>query len=472
MPIFGYMSTVTVSALKAFEALQQVPDEQLQWLIDHSEKRTIPDGELLTSPGLPMTGPHFIITGQLEGSLIQNGSKRELAIFEAGDITGYLPYSRGMVSKVYIRSMGDVLVLSYPTDKIRVMIETQFELTQALVHEMSNRVRSFTTMQQQNEKMMALGKLSAGLAHELNNPASAIVRDSVSLREHLKMQPEGFKKVIAIQMDAEQVDGVQQELFKILTEKDRPVLSLKEKSKREDELTDWLDEHGVEDNYDIAENFVDFNFDVDSLERFSTHIPDAYLAPVFNWISDLLVTERMVEDIQESSRRIAELVSSVKTFTHMDRGADKQYADIHNGIRNTLTMLGYKLKKGNITLVEEFDNTLPPVKAMIGELNQVWTNLIDNALDAMEPNGKGTLTIKTQKDREFVQVCIMDDGPGIPAEIVSQIFDPFFTTKEIGKGTGMGLEVVQRIVQQHNGSIKVKSVPHRTEFEVCFPIDG
>ena len=136
----------------------------------------------------------------------------------------------------------------------------------------------------------------------------------------------------------------------------------------------------------------------------------------------------------------------------MDRGADKQYADIHIGIRNTLTMLGYRKKKGNITLVEDYDFKLPPVKALIGELNQVWTNLIDNAFDAMDANGKGTLTIKTEQDKDFVQVTIMDDGPGIPEEIRSRVFDPFFTTKEMGKGTGMGLEVVQRIVNQHRGS--------------------
>ena len=139
---------------------------------------------------------------------------------------------------------------------------------------------------------------------------------------------------------------------------------------------------------------------------------------------------------------------------------------------NTLTMLGYKIKKGNITLVEDYDETLPPVNALIGELNQVWTNLIDNALDAMEINGKGTLTIKTEKDNKFVQVFIIDDGPGISDEVKPRIFDPFFTTKEMGKGTGMGLEVVQRIVHQHNGSIKVRSVPGKTEFIVCFPIDG
>jgi len=466
------MQSITVSTLKDFEALKNVPDDELQWLIDNCRHYTIQDGEHLTVQGQQLGGPHFIISGRFTLYIIQNGSRREFATFGAGNVTGYLPFSRGVIATANSQAIGDVELISFPTERIREMIKDHFEITQALVHVMSNRVREFTALQQQNEKMMALGKLSAGLAHELNNPASAIVRDSVSLIEHLRMEPQSFKKVIAIQMDAAQIDAVNNELFRLLALKDRPQLTLKEKTKREDELTNWLDAHNVENSYEVAENFVDFGFGTDNLETFCKSIPENYCSPVFNWISNLLVTERMVEDIQESSRRIADLVSSVKTFTHMDRGFDKQYADIHTGIRNTLTMLGYKLKKGNITFVENYDEALPPVKALIGELNQVWTNLVDNALDAMEPNGKGTLTIKTERDREFVQVTIMDDGPGIPNDIKSRIFDPFFTTKEMGKGTGMGLEVVQRIVNQHNGSIKVRSVPGKTEFIICFPIDG
>ncbi|MEO6979955.1 MAG: ATP-binding protein [Mucilaginibacter sp.] len=466
------MEPITVSTLKTFEALANVPDEQLQWLIDTCEERILPEGTLFMKPGDAMVGPHFIIDGELAAFVSQNNSKRELGIFGAGIITGYLPYSRGKTSNVYMKARNDVRILAFPTERIREMIKDHFELTQALVHVMSNRVREFTAFQQQNEKMMALGKLSAGLTHELNNPASAIVRDSVSLREHLRLEPQTFKKLIAIQMDNKQVDAVNDELFRVLAETERPKLTLKEKTKREEEIGDWLEGLDIEDPYDMAENFVDFNFKVEDLENFKSHIPDTYLSPVFGWINTVLVTEKMVEDIQESARRIAELVKSVKTFTHMDRGADKQYADIHIGIRNTLTMLGYRKKKGNITLVEDFDFTLPPVKALIGELNQVWTNLIDNAFDAMEQNGKGTLTIKTEKDKEFVRVSIIDDGPGIPEEIRSRVFDPFFTTKEMGKGTGMGLEVVQRIVNQHKGSIKVSSVPGHTEFVVCFLIDG
>jgi len=466
------MGQVTVSLLKTFEALKNVPGDELQWLINNCKLVQLQDGDFLTKQGQPLAGPHFIIEGRITVYLVQNGTRKEITVFKKGDITGYLPYSRGVTATASSQATGTLSVMSFPTEKIRELIKDHFEITQALVHVMSNRVREFTAMQQQNEKMMALGKLSAGLAHELNNPASAIVRDSVSLREHLKLEPKGFKNVIAIRMDAEQVDAVGDQLFRMLSVKERPRLTLKQKAKLEDDITNWLEERGIENHDELTDTFVDFNFTVSDLDGFNYHIPPAHLSPVLNWIGNLLITEKMVEDIQESSRRIADLVSSVKTFTHMDRGTDKQYADIHIGIRNTLTMLGYKIKKSNIKVVEDFDEKLPPVKALIGELNQVWTNLIDNAIDAMETNGKGTLTIKTEKEREFVQVFVIDDGPGIPDEIKSKIFDPFFTTKEMGKGTGMGLEVVQRIVHQHNGSIKVTSAPGRTEFVVCFPIDG
>lgn len=466
------MQSVSVSDLKEFPALHNVPDDQLEWLISASHVYELQDGDHLTRQGETLGGPHFLLEGRTSLYVIQNGSRREFSMFKKGNISGYLPYSRGIVATASSQAIGTVKIMSFDTTRIREMIKDHFELTQALVHVMSNRVREFTALQQQNEKMMALGKLSAGLAHELNNPASAIVRDSVSLLEHLKMEPRSFKKVIAIQMTPDQVNAVNNELFRLLEIKERPHLTLKEKTSREEAVVDWLDEHHVENSYDIAETFVDFGFEVNNLNTFCSHIPAHYCSPVFNWINHLLITERMVQDIQESSRRIADLVNSVKTFTHMDRGYDKQYADIRTGIRNTLTMMLYKIKKSNITVVKEFDETLPPVKALIGELNQVWTNLIDNALDAMEPNGKGTLTIKTKRDREFVKVVIGDDGPGIPDDIKSRIFDPFFTTKEMGKGTGMGLEVVQRIVNQHNGSIKVNSVSGKTEFIVCFPIDG
>ena len=466
------MRTVDLPWLQSIEALQEVPDKQLSWLIENSLHYTVNEGGFLFKPGEPITGMHIIVQGKVKLYILQEHLKRELAVFSDKDITGYLPYSRGKIAIGCAEYMTDSQMMTFPIEKTFEMIRDHFELTQALVHVMSNRVREFTAMKQQNEKMMALGKLSAGLAHELNNPASAILRDSQLLKKHLQLQPETFKSVVAIQMNPEQIDHVNVELFRILSEKKTAHVTLRQRSNKEDEITEWFEENQIDNEADMAGNFVDFGFTPDDLVSVRSHIPDQFLSPVFNWINSNLITGKIVEDIENASERISNIVCSVKTFTHMDRGQDKQLADIHTGIRNTLTMLGHKMRKGNIILVDEYDTTLPQINAMVGELNQVWTNIIDNALDAMEANKKGTLTIRTAKDHDGVQVFIGDDGPGIPQEFLSRIFDPFFTTKEIGKGTGMGLEVVHRIISQHHGSVGVKSQPGHTEFIVCLPLNG
>ena len=244
-----------------------------------------------------------------------------------------------------------------------------------------------------------------------------------------------------------------------------------QRSALEDEMIDWLEDHEIHD-YNMAENLVDMGFTIADLETLENKLAVDCIAPVLAWVNNNLVTDKLVTDIQEASRRISELVGSVKNFTHMDRDAAKQQADIHDGIRNTLKMLNYKLKKNNIELKEIYDTTLPKVKIMPGEMNQVWTNLIDNAIDAMEAAKKGTLTITTGTHNGFLQVKVTDNGAGIPPELQTKVFDPFFTTKEMGKGTGMGLDVVNRIIRQHKGTVKVKSQPGNTEFEVCLPINN
>jgi signal transduction histidine kinase len=245
-----------------------------------------------------------------------------------------------------------------------------------------------------------------------------------------------------------------------------------ERAEKEDAIRDCLDEHNIANSDEIAENYLEYGFTCEDLELLMEHIPEKSLSPIFNWINSKLVAERMVTDIQQASQRISELVNSVKNFTHMDQGRGKEFADIHSGIESTLTMMNYRLKKGNIEVIEEFDKTMPKILALVGELNQVWTNLIDNAVDAMQPAGKGQLRIKTKKDGEYAEITFTDNGPGIPDDIKTQIFDPFFTTKEMGKGTGLGLDVVNQIIRQHKGSVKVDSVPGRTSFIVCFPING
>ncbi|SFE34435.1 Cyclic nucleotide-binding domain-containing protein [Chitinophaga sp. CF118] len=464
---------VTVEWLQSIEAIKDVPADQLQWLIDQSEQVTIPAGGFLFKAGGPMENTNFIISGKVRICRIMNNKEaQEVARFEEKSIIGYLPFSRGLVSANDCEAIVDTEVMNFPLGRMNNLIKSHFELTQALVHIMTNRVRDFAAYIQQNEKMVALGKLSAGLAHELNNPAAAVVRGAVSLKKHLQLLPETFKDIISIRMSPEDVDIVNDRMFAVLNRNEHPTLSLMQRSDKEDELTEWLDDHNINNSIELAENFVEFGFGIADLEAFKEHIPTPFLPPIFNWINKNLVTERMVSDIEDASSRIAHLVNSIKTFTHMDQGLEKQLTDIHSGIQNTLTILQYKLRKNNIELIQHFDTNLPAITAHVGQLNQVWTNLLDNALDAMEVNQKGILEIRTEIDGDCIQITITDNGPGIPADVKSKIFDPFFTTKEVGKGTGLGLDIVNQIVRRHRGTIRVNSVPGHTEFIVHLPING
>ncbi|RVU02727.1 cyclic nucleotide-binding domain-containing protein [Mucilaginibacter limnophilus] len=463
--------TVTVEQLKAIETISDVPDDQLQWFLDASTIQEAKAGERVFEAGETMDRTFVILEGRFRICMMQGGKIREVADFGPGTITGYLPFSRGKKTIGYGECTEDMVALVCHMQNMREGIQKHYELTEALVHIMTTRVREFTAIQQQNEKMMALGKLSAGLAHELNNPAAAIVRNTSSLKEQLKQLPELFKEIAAIKMDMREIKPVKQYITEVVQRPEKPSLSMMQRADLEDELMDWLEDHEITD-YSMAETLADMGFSIEDLEKLRGMIAVDCIAPILAWINNNLITGKLVDDIQEAARRISELVGSVKTFTHMDRDADKQPIDIHAGIQNTLKMLDYKLKKGNITLKEDFAADLPKIKVMPGEMNQVWTNLIDNAVDAMEISGSGTLRISTRRDGDFVQVLIVDDGPGIPEEIKPRIFDPFFTTKEMGKGTGMGLDVVSRIIRQHNGTIKVKSKPGETEFEVCLPLNN
>jgi signal transduction histidine kinase len=465
------MQPVTITWLKQIETLSTVPDNQLQWLIEHSEHYVLNDGDHLFSRDEALAGTFFIVSGIIRIYLTLNGVRNERITMQEHDITGFLPYSRGKIAFADGIAAGPTQIMMLPVDKITELIRQHYELTQALVSVMSNRVRDATAFVQQNEKMMALGKLSAGLAHELNNPAAAIVRNAASLQKHLQNQPQLFAQLLAVKMDGSKIQEVKEEIARIKESKTNTRLSLRERNMQESDLAEWLDDHDIADADELAANFVEHGFKTSDLDDiYLCMTPDA-APPVLSWIHDTLLSEKMVADIHEASQRIAGLISSIKTFTHMDRGQDRQYAQLETGIQNTLTMLGHKLRANQITVTEHYDASLPPVKILVGELNQVWTNLIDNAVDAMEVNGKGNLTITTRKDGECAEIIISDDGPGIPDDIKNRIFDPFFTTKEMGKGTGMGLEVVQRIIrQQHLGSIKVESQPGKTDFIISIPI--
>lgn len=458
-------------SLQSIDFFADVPDDQMQWLAENMEVKIYEPGDTLFKSGEPATHMYVIHDGLFNIYIDRNGQRQAFTEVGTHEITGVLPYSRMKVAGGNGEAIKRSTVFALDRNKFTDMICNQYKLTEVLVHRMTDRIRSFTTLQQQNEKLASLGKLSAGLAHELNNPAAAVVRSSEALKKHLKSTPEKFKLIMDIKVNARQVDVVNEVLFSRLQTTENTHLSLMEKTALEDELTDWMDDKDMEDSMEWAEVFAEFNFCVQDFERVNQEVPDESLSTVFGWMVGNLVTEKMVGEIADASKRISDLVGSVKNYTHMDRSQDKQATDLHLGLRSTITMLGHKLRQNKVQVDEQFGE-IPHIQAFPGEVNQVFTNLIDNAIDAMEANG-GTLTINTERMDDFVEVRISDTGSGIAPEVMDKMFDPFFSTKEIGKGTGMGLDLVLKIMKQrHNGDIKVKSEPGNTTFTMCFSING
>jgi signal transduction histidine kinase len=455
--------------LRTMELLKDAPDEQLRWLIDNAKYQSIAQGEKLFKRGDCIDQLTIVLKGRFNIRLLQGNQYRHVGFIEKHEITGALPYSRAKVASGTGEALMDSQVLGLSDAKFPEMIKDHHALTTCFVHVMSSRIRQFTKLQQQNEKMMALGKLSAGLAHELNNPSSAVVRGAQELKKHLSLLPEGFKKVISIRMDEEMVDAVNELLFDHLNN-DIPKLSMMERTDLQYEIEDWLDDHNMDFEEHLPEAFAEYNFGIAELDKVAEYVPEAHLEPVLNWMYQNMTTEKLVSEIEEASARINQLVGSVKSYTHMDQAPEKQAVDIREGIGNTLVMLNHKLKKGKINVEEQFDENLPKPMLFVSEMNQVWTNLIDNAIDAMEDADEKNLVVRTSHDKSYVKTEIQDSGKGIPEEELDSIFDPFFTTKSVGKGTGIGLDIVQQVVRQHNGTVSVKSKPGKTIFEVCIPI--
>ena len=459
----------TTQQLREIPDFLNVPDQQLQWLIDKSDIEMFTQGEFLFKRGDATEHLSIILEGKIIIKLEQNGNFKVVGEISKNGIAGLLPFSRMSSAAGYGEVTQDAKILLLEKSFFKEMVANHYELTESLVHNMTSRVREFTKNNVQSEKMMALGKLSAGLAHELNNPASAMVSSAKALKKHLSHVPEKFKRVTSIRITGDQVDTINDILFNSITNRPENNMKLTERAEKEDELEEWLEDHGLEDAFELTETLIDFCIDIPALQKIYDTTGEENFSSAVEWIENVLTTEKIVDEISEASDRIAKLVQSVKSYTHMDRAQEKVAADIHTGIDSTLVMLKHKLKKKNIEVEKHFATELPHPKIYISEINQVWTNLIDNAVDAMEPSGR--LQIATNKDKSFIKIDITDNGKGIPQEHIGSIFDPFFTTKSIGEGTGIGLEVVQRIINQHNGDIKVTSQPGATTFTVCLPIN-
>lgn len=463
------MTKDLLAELRSVPEFKSVPENQLKWLAEKGEIRTYSEGTKVWGVGDSVDGFSVVLAGGLTIFMVQNGNLRDLGTYEPLEILGRLPYSRMKAANGEGYAAGNLEMLFVHRDLFPEMISNCHEVTEALVHNMTDRVRDFTRFQQQNDKMMALGKLSAGLAHELNNPSAAIVRSAQELKKRLSAAPEQFKLVLKIRTDDSIVDKVNNLVFSKMQNTGAKPLSLMQRTALEDELNEWLEKMGVPEPWQMTETFAAFGFTTGDFEQLRSWLRPEDVVAVTGWLHQVISTEKLVGEIEEASKRINTLVTSVKGYTHMDQAPEKHKTDIHTGIRNTLTMLNHKLRKGSIKVVEDFQHDPPEACILVSEMNQVWTNLIDNAIDAMEGRPNSVLEIKTERDREFTVVSITDNGPGIPKDILDKIFDAFFTTKAIGKGTGLGLDVVRNIVNQHSGKVEVASEPGKTTFKVCFP---
>ncbi|WP_420455882.1 sensor histidine kinase [Rubrivirga sp.] len=459
---------ITAADLRTIDVFSDQPEDDLAWLASVADEQRISTGAVPFQRGDPADTMFAVIEGGFQIFTIQGETRTLFGTIRAGEISGLLPFSRMETFAGEGVAISDGRIARVHRDHFPEMLSRMPEVGQRLVARMTDRVRESSKNDVQREKMMSLGKLSAGLAHELNNPAAAIRRSVADLRERLDQMPTLVTRLTGHGLTPDQVEAARGALM-TCTAPTPGTLSTVERSEREDDLADWLDVHDVPHAYVVAEILAEEGVTPKALTHLAEHVDEAALSDVILWIEKGLASNRLLAEIERAAGRISDLVASVKGYTHRDQAPDRQRTDLHEGLDQTLTMLGHSVKVKSARVVRDYGTDVPPVSAFPGEINQVWTNLLDNALDAIGDGGE--VRIGTRAEGAVVCVTIADDGPGIPADVQERIFEPFYTTKEPGKGTGLGLDIARRIVMQHQGRLSVESEPGRTVFEVCLPID-
>jgi signal transduction histidine kinase len=467
------MQLPTLDEMRNVIALSDLPDEHLQWILDRSEYEEFEDGATMVKTGDPMDYMWFVIEGAGDFYLDVNGKLVHYFKFEnnalTGGIGGLIPYSRMKKAPGYNYANGHVRILKIHKKHFPALEQLNPDFIQRLIGYMTERARYFATQQSQQEKVSALGKLAAGIAHELNNPAAAINGIATELKRRLDQNYTLTEKLLRCDISAEHIKTIRDMvLAKEANAEKQTKLTALQRMAKEDAFNDWFDENGIEDMEQAVETFTDAGLSIDDFEAIQKDVGNTAFAHVLRWLENVLSSSRIMKDLEDASGRISALVGAIKSHVHMDRTNDVQLTNLNTDIENTLTLLGYKLRGKNITVKKILSDKLPEVEAYVGELNQVWTNIIDNAIYAMDKNGE--LSIETCFNAKDATVKITDNGSGIPKELLTKIFDPFFTTKKVGEGTGIGLDLVHRIVKQHNGEVKVDSVPGRTQFQICIPL--
>ncbi len=457
---------VTASELRNIPVFADLPDDQIAWFISQSQELFYKPDEVYVRQGDPADAMFVILEGHLQvrGEI---GGETITLTTKAGDVTGVLPFSRMKQAPVTGRSITNSRILRFPAAQFPELVQKMPELAKRLVGLMSDRIREVTRIEQQRDRLAALGKLSAGLAHELNNPASAARRATSQLRTFLQQIKDASHELGTKDLTLAQ----KAEILKLensLISNDAPPPDTLTMSALEDQLETMLRSHGQNDLWQLAAALARKGAKPDVLEGlFASLGADTARAALLR-ISASLEVAGLLNEIENSTARISDLVRAIKEYTFMDQ-APVQNVDIAKSVETTLTILNHKLKHG-VTVERDYQPIPLMVDSFGSELNQVWTNIIDNAIDAMR--GKGELHIRTFRQDDCVVVEIGDNGPGISPDIEPHIFEPFFTTKGVGEGTGLGLDTVQRIVKKHRGSIQVTSKPGNTRFQVFLPVAG
>ena len=466
-----------VAALRKVDALDGMSDSDYLWLAHHGIERKAGPGTMLFREGDPPLGMNIMLAGEVHIRRAQTGSV-SFFIARMGQMSGVLPYSRmkGYGGSGY--AVGDVWSIDIPKEKFPEMLTAIPSMAQRCVTVLLNRVREVTRIELQAEKLTALGKLAANLAHELNNPASAAQRSAASLFGELRSFGDKKQQLGAALSEAGQFDQYQdwarRTREKMAGYKSRAILpdNPLDLSDREDMFRTWLEAHGVPEPWKIAGVIAESPMTMAHLDELAASISPAALAVSASAFASSLNVERMAEVVLNSTVRIFDLISAIKDYSYMDQ-APIQEIDLAQALDTTLTMLNSRLV--HVDVERQYDPTVPLISAYGSELNQVWTELISNALDAMSDNPdstpRGTLKLKTRQAGEMVIVEVWNSGPGIPPEVVTRIFEPFYTTKPPGQGLGLGLDSVNRIVSKHNGSVHVESKPGCTCFQVRMPIE-
>jgi signal transduction histidine kinase len=455
---------VEKSELLSVPAFADLPDDQIEWFLSQSQEEVLASGESPFRPGDPADAMFVILEGQLQarGDL---GGETVVIPIKSGSVTGVLPFSRMKQFSVGVRAITDARVLRFPAALFPDLIQKMPELTHRLVGLMADRIRETTRIEQQRDRLASLGKLSAGLAHELNNPASAAKRAASQLRDALKRIKNASHELGRRELTPTQKSEIES-LETSLVQRDEIPPDALTISDLEGQIDSLLRSHGQNDLWQLAADLAHKNVKPAALESLFATLDAQTARAALVRIAAWLEVTSLLSEIESGTSRISDLVRAIKEYTYMDQ-TPLQNIDVVKSLETTLTIMNHKLKHG-VVVKRDYGSVPLLVNSFGSELNQVWTNLIDNAIGAM--GGKGELRVRTYREDDCVVVEIADNGKGIPPDVKQHIFEPFFTTKGVGEGTGLGLDTVQRIVKKHRGNIEVTSKPGDTRFQVWLPL--